>query len=102
MNKKLFGELTESLQEMVNDSAGKKIHMRTRTVELPAAPKVLTNKDIMVLRKRMNVSQAVFARYLNISVKTVQAWEQGFAHPSGASLKLLSIAQKDPSVLVGA
>jgi DNA-binding transcriptional regulator YiaG len=34
----------------------------------------------------MKVSQAVFAGPLNISVKTVQAWEQGNGSPSGPSL----------------
>jgi len=42
---------------------------------------------------------AVFARYLNISPRTVQSWEQGLGKPSGASLKLLSIAKKDPKIL---
>jgi len=53
-----------------------------------------------MLRGEINVSQAVFARYLNVSVKSVQAWEQGTGRPSGAALKLLSIASKNPKVLL--
>jgi putative transcriptional regulator len=37
---------------------------------------------------------------LNVSVKTVQAWEQGVRKPSDAALKLLAIAEKHPEVLL--
>jgi DNA-binding transcriptional regulator YiaG len=49
---------------------------------------------------RLNLSQAVFAGVLNVSVKTVQAWEQGLRQPSDAALKLLTIAKKHPEVLL--
>jgi putative transcriptional regulator len=42
----------------------------------------------------------MFARLLNVSVKTVQGWEQGVREPSEAALKLLSIAEKRPEVLM--
>ncbi len=45
--------------------------------------------------------ESVFARYLNVSVKTVQSWEQGIGKPSGAALKLLTIAKARPEVLFG-
>lgn len=50
--------------------------------------------EIKALREELNVSQPVFARYLNTSVSTVQKWETGAKRPSGMSLKLLSIVQK--------
>ncbi len=37
---------------------------------------------------------------LNVSVRTVQAWEQGLRKPSDAALKLLTIAKKHPEVLL--
>jgi putative transcriptional regulator len=37
---------------------------------------------------------------LNISPRTVQAWEQGARTPSDAALKLLNIAKKHPEVLL--
>ena len=45
--------------------------------------------DIVVLREREGVSQAVLARHLNVEVKLVGAWERGQKRPSGPSLKLL-------------
>ena len=50
--------------------------------------------EIKALREGLNVSQPVFARYLNTSVSTVQKWETGAKRPSGMSLKLLSVVQK--------
>ncbi len=100
MDKKLFDEFKESLQQMVDHTAGKRHDLRTTT--LPRPPKALSQKEIAGIRSKMNVSQAVFARMLNISVKTIQAWEQGTGRPSGASLKLLSIARTNPKALMTA
>jgi len=50
--------------------------------------------EIKALREKLNVSQPVFARYLNTSVSTVQKWESGVKRPSGLSLKLLTVVQK--------
>ena len=54
----------------------------------------LQPSEIKGLREKLNVSQPVFARYLNTSVSTIQKWETGMKRPSGMSLKLLSVVQK--------
>jgi putative transcriptional regulator len=41
-----------------------------------------------------NVSQPVFARYLNTSESTVEKWETGAKKPSGMAPKLLTIVKK--------
>lgn len=97
MDKKLFDEFKQSLQEMVEHSEGKRNDLRVTTLRRP--PKKLTSAEIADLRAKLNASQSVFAGYLNVSVKTVQAWEQGLGKPSGAALKLLSIVKKRPKVL---
>lgn len=61
----------------------------------------LTADQIKKIRLHERVSQAVFARYLNISLSTIRQWEQGEKHPRGASLKLLSmVASKGLEALV--
>jgi putative transcriptional regulator len=50
----------------------------------------------------MKVSQAVFARLLNVPVVTEVSWEIGRRNPSGAALRLLQIAKKEPQVLLAA
>ena len=47
--------------------------------------------EIRALRLREGASQAVFARYLNVTTGLVSQWERGEKHPQGASLKLLTL-----------
>ncbi|MBC8104793.1 MAG: DNA-binding transcriptional regulator [Cytophagales bacterium] len=54
----------------------------------------LSSEEIKSLREGAFVSQAVFARYLNVSTGLVSQWERGEKSPSGASLKLLAIVKK--------
>jgi putative transcriptional regulator len=52
-------------------------------------------RKIRQLRLREGSSQAVFARYLNVSTGLISQWERGEKRPQGASLKLLNlVAQK--------
>ncbi len=51
-------------------------------------------REIRALRERERVSQAVFARYLNVSTGLISQWERGEKRPAGASLKLLTLIEK--------
>jgi len=53
-----------------------------------------TAEKIRALREREEVSQTVFAHYLNVSKVSISQWERGEKHPAGASLKLLSIVDR--------
>lgn len=46
------------------------------------------------LRQNLQLSQAVLAAVLNTSISTVRKWELGDKHPSGPSLKLLSLLER--------
>ena len=54
----------------------------------------LSPEEIRSLREREGASQAVFARYLNVTTGLISQWERGEKHPQGASLKLLSLVAK--------
>ncbi|GAB6051724.1 DNA-binding transcriptional regulator [Magnetospira thiophila] len=54
----------------------------------------LTAEQIRDIRLREKASQAVFARYLNVTTGLVSQWERGEKHPRGASLKLLTLVAK--------
>jgi len=54
----------------------------------------LTADQIREIRLREKASQAVFARYLNVTTGLVSQWERGEKHPRGASLKLLTLVAK--------
>ena len=73
--------------------------LTVRDVELkPPAP--MGAKEVLAVRARLRGSQAAFARILNVSPRTVQAWETNARRPSDAALKLLSVAKKNPEVLL--
>lgn len=57
-------------------------------------PTEIKPAQIKRLREANNVSQPVFARYLNTSESTVEKWETGAKRPSGMALKLLTVIQK--------
>jgi putative transcriptional regulator len=50
------------------------------------------------LRAQYGLSQAEFASLLNISVRTLQQWEQGTRKPTGPALTLLRIVAEHPDV----
>ena len=55
----------------------------------------MSPEEIRALRLRENASQAVFARYLNVTAGLVSQWERGEKRPRGASLKLLTLVAKN-------
>lgn len=63
--------------------------------DLCLAPvKRLSPEEIKTIREKSHVSQAVFARYLNVTTGVISQWERGERSPAGTSLKLLSIVEK--------
>jgi len=56
--------------------------------------KPLSPEQIKDLREREQVSQTVFANYLNVTPNLVSKWERGEKRPSGPALKLLSLVEK--------
>ena len=51
-------------------------------------------EEIVSIRKKLRLSQAALASIFNISLSTVQKWEQGNKKPAGASRKLLEIIER--------
>ena len=99
MSNETFADLKESLGQVLEYVRGERKDLRTTRAMLPAPPKPMSKAKILKLRQQLNCSQTVFAQLLNVSPKTVQAWEQGVRKPSETALKLLNIAAKDPQVL---
>jgi putative transcriptional regulator len=96
---KVFAELRESLATALAHEAGESVDLRV--TEVTSKPKSLKPAEIRNIRRRLHASQARFAHFLNVSQKAVQSWEQGSRKPRSAALRLLSIAKKNPKVLLG-
>lgn len=56
---------------------------------------VITGPRVAALRKELGVSQSAFAAFLNVSVQTVQTWEQGRAPVQGIALRTLVWMRED-------
>ncbi len=50
--------------------------------------------EIKALREREEVSQTVFALYMNVSKDSVSQWERGLKKLAGTTLKLLSLIKQ--------
>ncbi len=53
--------------------------------------------EIRSIRVNAGMTQAVFAEFMGVSVKTVEAWEAGRNHPIGSACRLLYLTKTDPA-----
>jgi putative transcriptional regulator len=63
--------------------------------------KTFTAEEIRALREREQVSQPVFACYLNVTKGMVSAWERGIRRPGGPALRLLTLVEKKGIEAIG-
>jgi putative transcriptional regulator len=54
----------------------------------------LSPEAIKRIRNQANMSQAIFAKVLNVTTQLISKWERGEKKPSGPSLKPLAIVKK--------
>ncbi len=93
----IFDELMEGFRDAIARKKGHAVALRV--TEIPRV-KPMRPRQIKKIRQALGASQTVFAYILNVSPKVVQSWEHGTRRPTNAALKLLSIAQNDPQILL--
>jgi len=93
---KMGENLIEAMQELVDYSEGK-IDLRTSKFNITPVCESISVEDIKETRKKLGMSQGVFAVVLGVSKKTVESWESGRYVPDGAARRLISIMQTDPA-----
>ena len=97
----LFERLKAGLQEAIEFEEGKR-DLKVTVVSIPDPPPRYGADDVLRIRTALlHQSQASFALFLNVSIKTVQAWEQGVRVPSQAAARLLQFVEK-PAMLMEA
>jgi len=97
VRRSLFNRLKESLEEARQFTTGE---LTLKTFTAPDPPPNYSAVRISRIRRSLHMSQAVFARVLNISPKTVQSWEQGLRQPTQSALRLLELLEKKPEIIV--
>lgn len=92
----LFDDLKEGLEEAIAYEKGTgKANTKTYMI-LPVTE--YSNKEIRDIRMKAGMTQSVFAAYMGVSKKTVEAWEGGRTHPTGPACRLLHILESGEDV----
>jgi len=90
----LYDELLEGVHAMRAHRAGK---LTLRTHELADAPlPPVTAALVRDTRERLRMSQAVFARKLRTSPRTLERWEQGRSQPNEQAAALILLVRRFP------
>ena len=89
--------LVEAAQEMVDHASGK-INLRTSEYSILPIVKSISVDEIKETRKKLGVSQSVFAVMLGVSKKTVESWETGRYAPYGSARRLITMLREDPAL----
>lgn len=85
-NRKSVGyELIESIEEVINHP--------TRLIT------VRSGVDIKKVRKKLNMTQKVFAETYGFGLETVRKWEQGVNSPDRSVISYLFCIQKAPKII---
>ena len=93
---RLRAELVELTQDMhaaglVNDEELAKTTLRMLGPDALPRASPMTGKQIVSIREQANMSQAVFARLLDVTTGTLSKWERGEIAPRGPARRLLQI-----------
>jgi len=100
---KKLSPLAEALLEMagdqhrlgiMDDAAYRKITIRHLGPEAPHTAEPISGEEIRSLREKANLSQAAFARYLNLTVGYISQLERGTKQPKGPALTLLNVIRR--------
>jgi putative transcriptional regulator len=93
----LAERLRGGLEEGLRHARGE---ISLRTTQVPERPPQVAAPDVVRIRRSTAMSQAMFARLLNVSTKTVQSWEQGRRRPSQAALRMLQLVREQPQAVL--
>jgi len=98
-----LSSLTEALLEtaedlhsigLMNDATYEKITLRHLGPKQLSVAQPISAEEIRELREKANLSQAAFARFLNLTTGYVSQLERGVKRPSGPALTLLNVIRR--------
>ena len=93
MSNEFYDDLSTSLNQALAIAKGDAKPSRKFSHEMP---------DIKSIRTKTGLSQQQFADKLNISPRTLQNWEQGTRNPTGATITLMRLLDKQPELITEA
>ncbi len=91
-----FDSIKQGLNEAISHAKSK--GQKTEGIKLYQPQAV----DVSSLRERLSLTQEQFAARFGFSVATLRHWERGDRSPSGASLVLLNVIDRNPAAVMKA
>jgi putative transcriptional regulator len=92
----MYKDIINGLQEAIEYEKG---NCKLRTVKVSLEPvKKYRADEVKDIRLMLGMSQSLFAGFMGVSPKTVEAWESGRNTPDGPASRILSFAQLDPKL----
>ena len=92
----VYNSITKGLKEAIEYEKGT---LKARSTKISIEPLVNFNKaEIKAIRNNAKMTQVVFAKFLGVSPKTVEAWEAGRNMPDGPARRILSMLKQDPDI----
>ena len=86
-----FDDLMTGLNEAIAIERGE-LKGRKTVYEIQPVKKY-NNTQIKQIRNSIGMTQVLFADYMGVSSKTVEAWEKGTNHPTGTACRLISMLE---------
>ena len=97
-NNSVYESIVAGLNEAIEDAKSDKPILKRHTVTIEPV-KVYDANSVKKIRKETGLSQKLFAGYMGVSDKTVEAWEAGTNHPSGAASRILRMMEMDKELV---
>ena len=94
----VYESIMTGLAEAVEDAKASEKKLQRRVVTIIPV-KDYSAEEVKEIRHSTGFSQKLFASYMGVSDKTVEAWEAGINHPSGAASRILSMIEMNSNII---
>lgn len=93
----VYESIMSGLTETIEDVRLKEKKLKRDVVTILPV-KEYSAEEVQNIRHMTGLSQRLFAGYMGVSVKTVEAWEAGTNHPAGAASRILSMMEMNENL----
>lgn len=90
-----FESIKKGLEEALDYEQGRGNARRIKKTVKPIEH--YSAEEVRQIRINADLSQALFAQFMGVSKKTVEAWEAGRNTPNGTARRMLYLIKNDPA-----
>ena len=92
-----YNSIMTGLNEALDDARGQGEMLKRHMVSIEPV-KQYSAREVKDIRRKTGMTQKLFAGYLGVSVRSVEAWEAGINTPSGAASRILTMMERDETL----